>query len=98
MSSKKLGMQIKDIPLKSIVLACKDFHEQGGDTPLERLVKGFNAPEKLICCAMEKAYSKGYLECGTSIRTAWLTDKGHKFLLELKKSKYEMISKNGKEI
>lgn len=33
-------------------------------------------PERLIERRMERLIDKGYLECGVSTRTAWLTEKG----------------------
>jgi hypothetical protein len=33
-------------------------------------------PEHLIERRMERLIDRGYLECGVSTRTAWLTDKG----------------------
>lgn len=45
------------------------------------------APSKVIYAAMEREYDKGYLECGVSIRTAWLTEKGEEKLRELEEAK-----------
>ena len=89
-------MQIKDIPLHAILRTCKNYHEEcNADvlSPFEQLRKDFNAPSKLVYAALEKAEDKGFLECGTSIRTAWLTERGLGELRKLRPSKYRYIQK-----
>lgn len=72
----------KDIPTKSVLIACHEFHKNKEDAPWRQLVKKFNAPEKVVYAAMERDYDKGLLEYGVSLRTAWVTDEGYKWLQE----------------
>lgn len=37
-------------------------------------------PMKVCYCAMERAYNRGLIDCGVSLRGAWLTDKGQALL------------------
>lgn len=47
----------------------------------EILAKYFDGcPPKVIWSAMERAEDHGLLDCGTSIRTAWLSEKGKALL------------------
>lgn len=83
-------MQVKDV---STYLVLKYQHErseanknwlQWGDNPkipftYERFP---NIPEKVVFRKMEKLAEQGYLEYGVSLRTAWLTEKGKKYLEE----------------
>jgi len=41
-------------------------------------------PEKVIYAAMERTYDHGLIECGVSLRSGWLTEKGKEFLSEVK--------------
>ncbi|MDX3343431.1 hypothetical protein PV409_36340 [Streptomyces sp. ME02-6979.5a] len=41
-------------------------------------------PEKVVTAAYEREDDRGYLECGVSLRTSWLTDKGRARLVELR--------------
>lgn len=38
--------------------------------------------ERAVCAKMEELVRRGYLECGVSARTGWLTEKGKAALLE----------------
>ncbi|MCX4606796.1 hypothetical protein OG402_40945 [Streptomyces anulatus] len=40
-------------------------------------------PEKVVTAAYEREDDRGHLECGVSLRTSWLTDKGAARLAEL---------------
>jgi hypothetical protein len=44
------------------------------------LLSRTSAPMKVIHAALERAYDRGLIECGVSLRTAWLTDKGKALL------------------
>lgn len=44
------------------------------------LVNWTGAPIKVVYAAMSRAYGRGLLECGVSLRTAWLTDSGKALL------------------
>lgn len=46
----------------------------------EMLVKATGAPHKVVWTAMEREMSRGYVDCGVSLRVGWLTDAGHKRL------------------
>ena len=41
-----------------------------------RLSEATGEPEKVVFRAMERAYSRGLIECGVSLRSGWLTPKG----------------------
>ncbi|WP_037825072.1 MULTISPECIES: hypothetical protein [unclassified Streptomyces] len=41
-------------------------------------------PEKVVTAAYEREDDRGHLECGVSLRTSWLTDKGRARLVELR--------------
>jgi hypothetical protein len=38
-------------------------------------------PEKVVNAAMERAYKRGLVECGVSMRSGWLTEKGSALLV-----------------
>lgn len=40
-------------------------------------------PEKVCFRAMERAEARGLIECGVSLRTAWLTDAGEALLAQV---------------
>jgi hypothetical protein len=40
------------------------------------LKDGTGQPAKVVYRAMERAYSRGYIEYGVSLRSGWLTEKG----------------------
>lgn len=44
--------------------------------PYERLCAVLGCPEKVAYSAMERAYDRGLIEYGVSLRTGWITDKG----------------------
>lgn len=48
----------------------------GRPFPYELLHQWTEEPIKVCYKAMERAYKRGLLEYGVSLRTAWLTDKG----------------------
>lgn len=77
-------MTTKDIHTKTVLLACYKFHS-GLDAraPWKIIMDETGAPEKVVYSAMEREEKNGYLECGVSLRTAWLTDKGKSMLSEL---------------
>jgi len=72
-------MKRSDISDLEILQICYE----GKDTP--DIVLSNKYPVKVIMAKLEQLYDKGYLECGVSLRTAWLTDKGEEYLQGLKK-------------
>lgn len=46
----------------------------------ETLAREFGCTEDEAYSAMETAEDEGYVECGVSLRTGWLTPKGDAFL------------------
>lgn len=50
--------------------------------PYEALAVETGQPEKVCFRAMERALDRGLIECGVSIRTGWLTDKGKQLLAQ----------------
>ena len=54
-----------------------------GMNSLEMLMNVSGYPEKVCFAAMERAESRGYIESGISLRTAWVTEKGQQLMLKL---------------
>lgn len=48
--------------------------------PYEALAVETGQPEKVCFRAMERALDRGYIECGVSIRTGWLTAAGKQLI------------------
>lgn len=71
-------MATKDITDLQIVRAVQAFRDRDLELPwpYEALSMETGQPEKVCYRAMERAERRGYLECGVSLRTAWLTEKG----------------------
>lgn len=72
---KKISM--KDIPIKDILEYQKKWWENK-DLPF--CYEALPYPPKVIYKKMEKLADEGYLDYGVSLRTAWLSDKGEKYL------------------
>jgi hypothetical protein len=49
------------------------------------LMEATGQPEKVVYRAMERAYNRGYIEYGVSMRSGWLTEKGQAFYRATKK-------------
>lgn len=73
-------MKRSDIPTRAVLMACHKFHNDDDLAPWKILMDEFNAPQKVIYAAMEREVSKGHLDYGVSLRTAWVTPKGYEFL------------------
>lgn len=74
-------MATKDISDVQVLLAYRKAKEIDFDKwPYEFLMEWTNQPQKVCFRAMERAYDRGYLECGVSLRTGWLTKKGDEYL------------------
>ena len=54
------------------------------DTP--DVILGKKYPFKVIMAKMEQLENRGYLDCGVSLRTAWLTNKGKEYLKGMNKN------------
>lgn len=48
--------------------------------PIDILQAETGEPAKVCLRAMQRAYDAGYIECGTSLATGWLTEKGEELL------------------
>lgn len=48
------------------------------------LVRVLGAPENVVWSAMVRESDRGFVECGTSLRSGWLTPEGLKRLAELR--------------
>ena len=75
-------MAMKDITDAQVCRAVQAFRDRGLDLPwpYEALAVETGQPEKVCYRAMERAQDRGLIECGVSLRTGWLTDKGREML------------------
>lgn len=73
-------MATKHISDKQVVEAVAIYNRDRGLWPYELLANSTSECEKVCFRAMERAASRGLLEYGVSLRTAWLTEKGRKLL------------------
>lgn len=72
---------MKDIGDKQVCEAYKTSREiQHVKYPYEILHEITGQPEKVCYRTMERAFSRGYIEYGVSLRTGWLTEKGEELL------------------
>jgi hypothetical protein len=74
-------MAMKDITDKEVCKAYvefKKFCSKGvcDNWPHTILEKWTGQPWKVCYRACERAQDRGYIECGVSLRSGWLTDKG----------------------
>lgn len=65
-------MKTSDIPDAEIIEACRMFHAGKADTPDVALADKY--PPKVILAKMQKLVDKGVLNCGVSLRTAWVEE------------------------
>lgn len=75
-------MKRSDIDTRMVLMACHISSNGGKLPPFNMLMRKYNAPWKVVLRAMERDMGKGYLDYGTSIRTAWLTEEGKMKLQE----------------
>jgi len=66
------------------ILSLIDEYEMDRTRPCAYQVLYERYPPKQVDAKFEKIYRKGYIECGVSARTGWLTPKGRAKLQELK--------------
>lgn len=71
-------MATKDISDEQVCRAVQSFIDRDRDLPwpYEALAAETGECEKVCYRAMERAYDRGLIECGVSLRTGWLTEKG----------------------
>ena len=78
-------MATKDITDIQVLLAYEKAAETVGGQrlyPYDILMQETGQPEKVCFRAMERASDRDLVECGVSLRTGWLTDKGKQLLEE----------------
>ena len=76
-------IQVKDVLTQEVL---KKQQEWWNNKNLPFTYERFKGvPEKVVFRKMEKLVEQGYLEYGTSLRTAWLTDKGKKLIKKKEK-------------
>lgn len=79
-----ITMATKHISDKQVVEAVaiynRNRNRDRGLWPYELLANSTSECEKVCLRAMERAASRGLLEYGVSLRTAWLTEEGRKLL------------------
>lgn len=71
-------MAMKDISDAQVCRAVQAFRDRDCELPFpyEALADETGQPEKVCYRAMERAALRGLINCGVSLRTGWLTDKG----------------------
>ena len=80
-------MKRSDITDTEVCRACRDARagleaQSGHGNAPAILMERTGAPYKVAWRAIERAEDRGLLECGTSLRWAWLTPKGERLLSE----------------
>ncbi len=61
-----------DIADAEIIAACRAFHAGNAATPEAALASKY--PPKVILAKMQQLLNRGVLECGVSLRTAWVVE------------------------
>ena len=69
------------------ILSLIDEYEMDRTRPCAYQILYGRYPPKQVDAKFEKIYRKGYIECGVSVRTGWLTGKGMEKLYELREAK-----------
>jgi len=71
-------MARKDITDMQVCFAYVESRKDKGGThwPYEFLQLWTDQPKKVCYRAMERAFDRGYIEYGVSLRAGWLTEKG----------------------
>ena len=81
-------MATKDISDRDVCRAFDAYQNEGvagdGKFPYDYLMEWTGEPMKVCWRAMERAESRGLVECGVSLRTGWLTDAGRAALKGIK--------------
>lgn len=68
-------IQCKDIPVEEILEACRAFHQSKGRGPTPDQALAAKYPVKVILAKMQQMVTKGLLDYGVSLRTAWVVEK-----------------------
>lgn len=76
-------MKTSDIPDTSVCLAYAKFWREKGALPPEILHQETGAPPKVCLSACERAFRRGLVAYGTSLRSGWLTELGVACLAEI---------------
>jgi len=76
------NMARKDITDKQVCEAYVQSKEPPRKWPYQILAEMTGQVEKVCFLAMERAEHRGYIDCGVSLRSGWLTAKGLELLLE----------------
>lgn len=89
MSDSKGRPTAADIPDRVLLEAVRAFHDRTRGrsemrTPDEALADRW--PAKVVLAKMRKLADKGYIDCGVSLRTAWLEPKGAELLDGIKET------------
>jgi hypothetical protein len=71
-------MARKDVSDAQVLQAYAD--ESGGWARVELLMERTGQPEKVVWRAMERAYDRGYIDYGVSLKAGWVTDSGEALL------------------
>jgi len=79
-------MSMKDVPDSVVCRAVQEsqvLRDKGRMFwPSDLLVQWTGEPEKVCDRALERAEKHGLVECGVSLRSGWLTEKGKALLRE----------------
>lgn len=74
---------LKDIPNTEVLLHQHRWRESDYKLPRTHVLLGEKyGSQKLVAMKMEKLIGLGYMECGVSAVTGWLTPKGLKLLTD----------------
>lgn len=74
-------MATKDISDIQVIKAYLEY-KQTMHFPYNILYRDTGQPIKVCCRAMERAEKRGYINCGVSLVTGWVTEKGYELLKE----------------
>lgn len=73
-------MATKDISDVLVCTAILSYRNEGLPFADERLRAMTGEAPKVCHAALERACDRGLIECGVSVRSGWLTEKGEAFL------------------
>ncbi len=73
-------MSRKHVTDEMVCMAYLLAFDDNNKWPSDFLKESTGECEKVCFKAMERAYDKGYIECGVSLRSGWLTAKGVRLL------------------
>ena len=74
-------MARKDISDKQVVECAFDYRKRSDHKFIDELLQELTGhPQKVCYAAMQRCESRGYIDYGVSLRTAWVTHEGFKLL------------------